>query len=102
MAQTVKRGIRHQPTTGESTVINPQALLRPVVTEVLLADIANRIVQSCDPEKVILFGSYAYGTPHSDSDVDLFVIMKPKYAEETNHERIMNVRAVAKVKLLPM
>jgi predicted nucleotidyltransferase len=27
------------------------------------------------PEKIILFGSYAYGTPHADSDVDILVIM---------------------------
>jgi hypothetical protein len=27
------------------------------------------------PEKIILFGSYAYGRPHADSDVDLLVIM---------------------------
>lgn len=27
------------------------------------------------PEKIILFGSYAYGQPTEDSDVDLLVIM---------------------------
>ena len=27
------------------------------------------------PDKIILFGSYAYGTPHTDSDVDILVIM---------------------------
>jgi predicted nucleotidyltransferase len=27
------------------------------------------------PDKIILFGSYAYGTPHADSDVDLLVVM---------------------------
>jgi predicted nucleotidyltransferase len=27
------------------------------------------------PDKVILFGSYAYGTPHADSDVDILVVM---------------------------
>ena len=27
------------------------------------------------PEKIILFGSHAYGTPHADSDVDILVIM---------------------------
>jgi len=72
------------------------------VSEALLAGITKRIVEKCDPEKVILFGSYAYGTPHKDSDIDLFVIMKPKDTEETNHQRIMNVRAAAKIGLLPM
>ncbi|MHB1423013.1 MAG: nucleotidyltransferase domain-containing protein, partial [Gemmataceae bacterium] len=27
------------------------------------------------PDKIILFGSYAYGTPHADSDVDILVVM---------------------------
>lgn len=27
------------------------------------------------PDKVFLFGSYAYGNPRSDSDVDLLVVM---------------------------
>jgi predicted nucleotidyltransferase len=35
-----------------------------------------RIVQELKPERVILFGSYAYGTPNPHSDVDLLVVMK--------------------------
>jgi len=27
-----------------------------------------------NPDKIILFGSYAYGTPNEDSDIDLFLI----------------------------
>lgn len=27
-----------------------------------------------DPDKIILFGSYAYGTPNEDSDIDLFLV----------------------------
>ena len=27
-----------------------------------------------DPDKIILFGSYAYGTPNDDSDIDLFLL----------------------------
>lgn len=33
------------------------------------------VVRRFKPEKVILFGSYAYGSPTDDSDVDLMVIM---------------------------
>jgi predicted nucleotidyltransferase len=36
---------------------------------------AERIGRNFRPHKVILFGSYAYGTPAADSDVDLLVIM---------------------------
>lgn len=27
-----------------------------------------------DPDKIILFGSYAYGTPNKESDIDLFLV----------------------------
>jgi predicted nucleotidyltransferase len=27
-------------------------------------------------EKIILFGSYAYGTPHTNSDYDFYVVLK--------------------------
>ena len=37
-----------------------------------------KIVQELNPEKIVLFGSYAYGNPNPDSDVDLLVIMKTK------------------------
>jgi predicted nucleotidyltransferase len=36
---------------------------------------AGKVAERFKPEKVILFGSYAYGTPHADSDVDILVIM---------------------------
>ena len=37
-----------------------------------------KIVQELNPEKIVLFGSYAYGMPNPHSDVDLLVIMKTK------------------------
>ena len=36
---------------------------------------ARQVADRFKPDKIILFGSYAYGTPHEDSDVDLLVIM---------------------------
>jgi predicted nucleotidyltransferase len=36
---------------------------------------ANQLALRFSPEKVILFGSYAYGQPTADSDVDLLVVM---------------------------
>src|SRR6476660_8164668 len=36
---------------------------------------ARAIAEEFHPDKIILFGSYAYGTPHPDSDVDLLVVM---------------------------
>jgi predicted nucleotidyltransferase len=36
---------------------------------------AREVAERFDPDKIILFGSYAYGTPHADSDVDILVVM---------------------------
>jgi uncharacterized protein len=36
---------------------------------------ARGIAAEFHPDTIILFGSYAYGTPHEDSDVDLLVVM---------------------------
>jgi len=37
-------------------------------------DIVNRIAQRFNPDKIILFGSYAIGNPNENSDIDLLVI----------------------------
>jgi predicted nucleotidyltransferase len=36
---------------------------------------ASEVAERFQPEKIILFGSHAYGVPHADSDVDILVIM---------------------------
>jgi predicted nucleotidyltransferase len=36
-----------------------------------------------NPDKIILFGSYAYGTPNEDSDIDLFLIKDDLDINET-------------------
>ena len=36
---------------------------------------ARQVAECFRPEKIILFGSHARGTPHADSDVDILVIM---------------------------
>jgi uncharacterized protein len=37
--------------------------------------LSQQIAEVFDPERIILFGSYAYGTPTEDSDVDLLVVL---------------------------
>ena len=46
-----------------------------MISEHAIQAFAERIVAEFDPVKVVLFGSYAYGTPDNDSDVDLLVIL---------------------------
>ncbi len=40
----------------------------------MILEIVDKIKNEYKPEKIILFGSYAYGHPDRDSDIDLFII----------------------------
>ncbi len=40
----------------------------------IIIEIAEKIKKEYKPNKIILFGSYAYGTPGRDSDIDLLII----------------------------
>lgn len=40
----------------------------------LILDVVEQIKQKYGPEKIILYGSYAYGKPTADSDIDLFIV----------------------------
>ena len=44
----------------------------------LITKVIQQIIEGVHPQKVILFGSYAYGRPGPDSDVDLLVIMESR------------------------
>jgi len=44
-------------------------------TQEKINEMVRRIVERFDPEKIILFGSYAKGKAGLDSDVDLLIIM---------------------------
>jgi predicted nucleotidyltransferase len=50
-----------------------------------------KLVANYAPEKVILFGSYAYGDPRPDSDIDLLII---KETSERFIDRWVTVRRI--------
>ena len=54
-----------------------------------IEEIIKRIVDNYKPEKIILFGSYAYGFPTKDSDLDLLVV---KDSSLPRHKRAREIR----------
>lgn len=54
----------------------------------VILDIVDRIKKNYRPQKIILFGSYAYGQPHRDSDIDMMVV---KETPERPLDRRVNV-----------
>jgi predicted nucleotidyltransferase len=59
------------------------------ITEDIIQEIKSRIVSGVHPEKIILFGSYAYGTSTKDSDLDLLVILP---SNKPMHKRVTRIR----------
>jgi predicted nucleotidyltransferase len=46
------------------------------------------VAERFDPDRIILFGSHAYGTPHQDSDVDILVVMPAR----NRHSQAVRIR----------
>jgi len=60
------------------------------------------IIQTVPVEQIWLFGSYAYGTPHKDSDLDLYVVIKDEVQTHLIDVGI-NIRlAIGKKKSMPV
>ena len=54
---------------------------------------SEQIAEQFQPERIILFGSYAYGKPTEDSDVDLLVILP---FEELPVQKAITIRQLIK------
>ena len=91
------RGCTLPTVETNKTLITPQSL--PPVLEKQLRKAVARIVAHLDPEKVILFGSHAYGTPGQDSDVDLLVVME---TDKRPAERIVTVSRLLSPRPFPV
>jgi uncharacterized protein len=50
--------------------------------------ISQQIAERFKPQKIILFGSYAYGIPTPESDIDLLVIMETSLKEIQQAQQI--------------
>ena len=61
-----------------------------MVTKDQIRKAVNLLVEKYHPIKIILFGSYALGTPTNDSDVDLFIIKED--VPPIGRERIREIR----------
>ena len=69
------------------------------VTAAKIRKAAQKIVDEVDPEKILLFGSFAYGEPTPDSDVDLFIVMKTSLRPV---DRVRRVSAVLDPRPFPI
>ena len=64
-----------------------------------ITEIVDKIASGYNPDKIILFGSYATGNPNEDSDLDLFVI---KDTDLPRPQRTVLVRKMLYVSMIPI
>ncbi|MFB0559680.1 MAG: nucleotidyltransferase domain-containing protein [Candidatus Lokiarchaeia archaeon] len=63
----------------DSSVQKQRERMRPVIKRIVEA-----IVKELKPQKIVLFGSFAYGAPNEESDIDLLIVME---TNEPFHKR---------------
>ena len=79
LAEELRREAQAQDTTVEELLgyllqlARSEGRRREVLTRI--KQISEQIAHEFEPEKIILFGSYAYGIPRQGSDIDLLIIM---------------------------
>lgn len=59
-----------------------------MIKEETINDLAEEIKKRVNPQKIILFGSYAWGKPTEDSDIDLFIVMNSDLRRDDRAARI--------------
>jgi len=71
----------------------------PDVTDTLLGEMVSKIVKHFHPDKIILFGSRAWGEPTRESDLDLLVVMN---IDGSPIRKAADISRIARPRLLPM
>ena len=68
------------------------------LNDTILKEITQRIKTAVDPDKIVLFGSYAYGHPNKKSDLDILVI---KRTDLPRHKRSIPVYDALRGLIIP-
>ena len=60
------------------------------------------IINAVPVEQIYLFGSYANGTPHKGSDIDLYVVIKDEFPMRELDAPIEIIKAIGRVNTKPV
>jgi len=55
----------------------------------VISQVVERLVRTYSPERIVLYGSYAYGKPDRNSDIDLLIV-------KNTHERPIDRRVTVR------
>jgi predicted nucleotidyltransferase len=62
-----------------------------MITQEQISEITKRIVGHFKPQKIILYGSYANGTPTEESDLDLLIIKDSDIPSRLQNRKIRKI-----------
>ena len=80
-------------------MVHPSDTTDAVVSDTIIDQVVKKIVDHINPLQVILFGSHATGTPATDSDLDLFVVVESNLPR---HKRSAKIRLLFSPAPCPM
>ncbi len=80
-------------------VTDTASLIIPDVTDSLIQEMVSKIVKHFNPDKVILFGSRAWGKPTGESDVDILVVMD---VDGSPIRKASEISRIARPRFLPI
>jgi len=72
------------------------------VVQAELDKLKDLIINAMPVEQIYLFGSYAYGKPHKDSDLDLYVVLKDDNPMRDLDAGLQIRMAIARKKSMPV
>jgi len=71
----------HQEFIMDKALLVPAIYERVRIPQTVIDELARQIAEKFQPQRIILFGSYAWGNPSPESDVDLLVVMETPHRE---------------------
>lgn len=70
-----------------------------MITQKKIDSIVSKIASVCNPDKIILFGSYALGNQTKSSDLDLLILME---SDKPRHHRSIEIRKALIGSMIPI
>ena len=69
------QGENHDRQKTMTTVYVPPVTERKRIPQEAIDEVVAQIAEAFAPQRIVLFGSYAFGNPQPESDLDLLVVM---------------------------
>ena len=87
--KSAHQALEYNKLMSETALSVPPISVRDSIPAAAIEDVVQQIATLFRPIRIILFGSYAYGDPQPESDVDLLVVMNTDLSESRQAVEIL-------------